>query len=628
MRLNLVCWICLVLLFGSANPLIIVAHDDEDAKSVNNSAGANPGNAPPTGNGFGNGYDSHNINLLGHLWLHEIGNLNASNIIGNDIWGWTDAASGREFALMGLTNRTSFIEVTDPTAPVYLGSLKTTPGTGNRAWRDIKIYNEQAYIVSDGNGAHGLQVFDLTQLLTASPSSTTSPHYFSSVGVYNGFTSAHNVIVNEDSGYAYVVGANVASGGLHVLDLNGGSDGAMPTFAGNFSADGYTHDAQVVNYIGPDSDYVNAEIAFNCNEDTLTIVDVTDKSNMTQISRVGYSGSEYSHQGWLSEDQHYFFMDDELDEYRADELIKTRTRVWDVSNLDAPVYLGYHDGERSTIDHNLYVKGDYIYQANYTSGFRMLKINDAATLDLEEWGYFDTYMDDDNVNFNGAWSVFPFFESGTILVSDRQNGLFVLSAVEPPEILDVVVQDGTPQRSMVAELGIVMSGPVELEEDAITVMQRNNLGGVTGTAVDISVETSALGDDTWVSVSFNDTTRPDTGTLLDGNYQLTIDPTKVLAAGSSVAMEQEFVFGDEAADNFFCFFGDFDGNRTLSLSPDRVEFRPAIRTRDGDSKYSPYFDYDSDGEIDIFERVKFRMNFGKTLSFDSSGSKSGDRFRR
>ena len=432
MRVSLVGAFCFLICLVMASPALH-AHDDEDAKSVNNSSGANPGNPPPVGNGFNNGYDSHNINLLGHMFLDEIGNLGASNVIGNDIWGWTDSASGREFAVMGLTNRTSFIEVTDPTAPVYLGSLRTTPGTGNRAWRDVKVYNNQAYIVSDNNGAHGMQVFDMAQLLTAPESSTTSPHYFSSVGVYTGFEEAHNVFVNEDSGYAYVVGSpNVANGGLHVLNLNGGTSSAMPTFAGNFSADGYTHDTQVVNYIGPDTDYAGAEIAFNSNEDTLTIVDVSNKSNMTQISRTGYSGSEYSHQGWLSEDQKYFFMDDELDEYRADTPIQTRTRVWDVSDLDNPNYLGYHDGEKATIDHNLYVKGHFIYQANYTSGFRMLRINDAATLDFEEFGYFDTYMADDNVTFNGAWSVFPFLESGTILVSDRQNGLFLLSAVPEP----------------------------------------------------------------------------------------------------------------------------------------------------------------------------------------------------
>lgn len=439
MRVSLNYWICCLVCLLLACPISTVnAHDDEDAKGVGNSAGANPGSGPNGGGGGGGGggnggYASNNIQLQSHLWLNEIGNLNVSNIIGNDVWGWTDSSSGREFALMGLTNRTSFIEVTNPTAPVYLGSLRTTEGTGNRAWRDVKVYNDQAYIVSDNNGAHGMQVFDLTQLLTASESSTTSPHYFSSVGVYDGFEEAHNVFVNEDSGYAYVVGSpDVADGGLHVMDLNGGTNGAMPTFVGNFSADGYTHDTQVVNYIGPDTDYAGQEIAFNSNEDTLTIVNVSDKSNMTQLSRVGYQGSEYSHQGWLSEDQQFFFMDDELDERRADSKVHTRTRVWDVSDLDNPLYLGYHEGVETTIDHNMYVKGDFIYQANYTSGFRMLKINDASTLDLEEWGYFDTYFADNDVTFNGAWSVFPFFDSGTILVSDRQNGLFVLTAVPEP----------------------------------------------------------------------------------------------------------------------------------------------------------------------------------------------------
>ncbi len=432
MRVSLLRSFCFLLTLAMACPLLGAFDGGGGGKSLNNSAGANPGLSEGS-------YNSYNINLLGHVWLHEMGSLGASNVLANDLWGWTDSASGREFALVGLTNRTSFVEVTDPTAPVYLGSLKTTPGTGNRTWRDVKVYNNQAYIVSDNNGAHGMQVFDLTQLLTASESSTTSPTYFSSVGVYDGFREAHNVFVNEDSGYAYVAGSpDVANGGLHVLNLNGGVNGAMPTFAGNFSADGYTHDTQVVNYIGPDADYAGKEIAFNSNEDTLTIVNVSDKSNMTQIARVGYSGSEYSHQGWLSEDQKFFFMDDELDESRSDTLIHTRTRVWDVSDLDDPRYLGYHEGTESTIDHNLYVKGDLIYQANYTSGFRLLRINDAATLDLEEVGYFDTYDADNNVTFNGAWSVFPYFDSGTILVSDRQNGLFILTAVPEPGSLIVL----------------------------------------------------------------------------------------------------------------------------------------------------------------------------------------------
>jgi choice-of-anchor B domain-containing protein len=395
-------------------------HDQEGEKSIANSAGAGIGGNGP--------YDSRNVNLLSRLGLDEM-HGGPSNVLGNDVWGWTDSLTGREYAIMGMTDRTSFVDVTDPTAPTFLGSLASH--TGNRTWRDMKVFNDRAYIVADSNGEHGMQIFDLTQLR-----SVTSPQNFSSTAHYDGFNRAHNISINEDSGFAYVVGSEVASGGLHVLDLNGSS--FIPTLAGEFADDGYTHDTQVVNYSGPDSDYANREVAFNSNEDTLTIVDVTDKSNMTEISRAGYDNANYAHQGWLSEDHKYFFMDDELDERNSDELIQTTTRVWDVQDLDNPEYLGSYDGVEATIDHNLYVKDGIIYQANYTSGLRMLRINDASTLDLEEIGFFDTYNTDNNVSFNGAWSVYPFFESGTILVSDRQNGLFMLQAVPEPGTACVV----------------------------------------------------------------------------------------------------------------------------------------------------------------------------------------------
>ncbi len=390
-------------------------HDFDNEKAIGNSAPAGIG-------GFGP-YSSRNVKMLGHLTLAEMG-AGQSNVLGNDIWGWT-SSTGREIAIMGMTNSTAFVDVSDPNNPLYLGRMMTH--TGNNVWRDMKVYNDHVYVVADNNGNHGLQIFNLNDLLAVD---LNNPQTFSATAHYGGFREAHNIAINQSSGYAYVVGSEKASGGLHVLDL---SSPTAPTVAGNFSADGYTHDVQVVNYIGPDSDYANREIAFASNEDTLTIVDVSDKNNMTEISREGYPDNEYSHQGWLSEDQRFFYMNDELDERRADELIATRTHVWNVEDLDNPVYLGKYDGQASTIDHNLYVKDGLIYQANYTSGLRILQVNDASILDIEEIGFFDTYNTDDNVTFNGAWSVFPFFDSGTIIVSDRQNGLFVLRFSSVPE---------------------------------------------------------------------------------------------------------------------------------------------------------------------------------------------------
>ncbi|HMP78607.1 MAG TPA: choice-of-anchor B family protein, partial [Pirellulaceae bacterium] len=177
--------------------------------------------------------------------------------------------------------------------------------------------------------------------------------------------------------------------------------------------------------LGSPANLLGREIAFCCNEDTLTIVDVTNKQTPVLISRTGYPEHAYTHQGWLSEDHRFFFVDDELDEMQ-NQPTKTRTHVWWLRTLTNPVYLGHVLGTENTIDHNQYVHGKYIFQANYTSGLRIREIVNPRLKVLPEVGYFDTYPADNSLTFNGAWSVYPYFPSGNIIVSDRQNGLFVL----------------------------------------------------------------------------------------------------------------------------------------------------------------------------------------------------------
>ncbi|MEM7317148.1 MAG: choice-of-anchor B family protein, partial [Planctomycetota bacterium] len=240
--------------------------------------------------------------------------------------------------------------------------------------------------------------------------------------------------INEDSGFAYVVGSNEAAGGLYIIDL---SNPASPTFAGSFASDGYTHDVQVVNYAGPDTVHVGQEIAFAANEDTLTIVDVTDKGppagNPVQLSRTGYANSQYTHQGWLSEDHRYYYFNDELDERNLGN--NTRTHVFDVSDLDSPVYVGFHEHNSQAIDHNLYVHDGYIFEANYESGVRILKATNPGQAQMVESGFIDTHAGD-SAAFNGAWSVYPFFDDGKFLVSDIQNGLIIAQFDEPSSFVN------------------------------------------------------------------------------------------------------------------------------------------------------------------------------------------------
>lgn len=372
--------------------------------------------ATPCVDGFADVYPCSNVDLLAFMPLADIGGGE-----GNDIWGWTDPLTGSEYAIMGRTNGTAFVDVTDPENPVYVGNLPSRTFVSN--WRDVKVYANHAFIVSEAN-FHGMQVFDLTELRDV----VSPPVQFTDTAFYNDgdggrptVSNSHNVVINEDSGYAYLVGTNTCSGGLHMVDV---SDPIVPVFAGCFSADGYTHDAQCVMYTGPDPDYAGAEICVNANEDTVTIVDVSDKSNPIQVSRTGYADSAYTHQGWFTEDHRYFLLDDELDEVGFGH--NTRTRIWDVSDLDAPVLIGIYDGPTASIDHNLYVAGDRVYEANYRSGLAILDSSDVANGNLSEMGFFDVYPSSDSNAFNGAWSVYPYFQSGTLIVSGIEQGLFVL----------------------------------------------------------------------------------------------------------------------------------------------------------------------------------------------------------
>ncbi|MBC8345559.1 MAG: choice-of-anchor B family protein [Candidatus Marinimicrobia bacterium] len=383
------------------------------------------GSKIPCEEGYADGYPCKGVDLLSFLSPQDLGGTD----ILNDIWGWTDSQTGNEFALVGLLNGTSFVDVTDPVNPVVLGLLPTH--TISSIWRDIKVYNNYAYVVSENAGNHGVQIFDLTLLRDVTEFTT-----FSETSHYDLIGSAHNIFINEKSGFAYVVGVGSAAtsdkrcnGGSHIMDL---SDPVNPVFAGCFahkgtgrSGTGYSHDIQVVIYGGPDSDYVGNEIAFSSNETALSIADVSDKSNPIIISKydVTNAGSRYIHQGWLSEDQKYFFVNDELNELRGLDDTQN-TLIFDVSDLDNPRLVSIYESTLTTIDHNNYVVDSLLYQSNYSAGLRILSIRDP--LNPGEVAFFDTYPAGDIIDFVGSWSNYPFFKSRTIVVSSIEGGLFVL----------------------------------------------------------------------------------------------------------------------------------------------------------------------------------------------------------
>jgi len=356
-------------------------------------------------------YPCENVELLAHL-----PNAQFDNLLSNDIWGWTDPLDGSEYVLLGKYGGLWFVDVTQPSSPIILGHMPTAGMGSGSTWRDVKVLGNKAYVVTEILQS-GLQVFDLTRLRDITNPPVVLPHD----ALIGGFSRAHNIAVHEDSQMVYVCGASNHPG----LVMFQHYDDALPELLGTFDEGGYIHDAQVVTYAGPDGDWLGETLAFSANETHIAIANVSDPTDVELIATATHDTVGYVHQGWLSPDQRYFFVGDEIDE--SGGLVNhTRTLIFDVQDVDNPFFLGGWDHDTEASDHNLYTRGPWLFQSNYKAGFRMLDGSAAADVTLEEVAFFDTHPDTDDPGFSGSWSNYPFFESGTIAVTDLDQGLFLI----------------------------------------------------------------------------------------------------------------------------------------------------------------------------------------------------------
>ena len=373
------------------------------------------------------GYACESVDLVSFLPLSALGAEPGERV--TDVWGWTDSETGREYVLIGRTAGLAFVDITNPGVPRFIGLMPANPSHA----RDIKVYRDHAFLTGDGAGDHGLLVFDLSRLRNVAE----IPATFEPDARYEEVASAHNLVIDTDSGFAYTVGTNTGGqscgGGLHMIDIR---NPLQPTFAGCYTDTegliwtGRTHDAQCTVYHGPDENYQGRQICFAANETAMRIVDVTDKATPEPISTASHPGTAYIHQGWLTEDHRYLYVNDELDEIvgTAD---RTRTLIYDVAELDDPILIGEHLGPDQATDHNLYIAGNRAYLANYQAGFRVLDVSDPEQ--PVEIGWFDTtpYGENPPGFGGGAWTAWPFFESGMIVVSSMNEGLFIVRPQRP-----------------------------------------------------------------------------------------------------------------------------------------------------------------------------------------------------
>jgi len=344
------------------------------------------------------------VSLYSNITLSTFGSGN-----GNDCWGYT-SPSGREYAIMGLNNKVAFVEVTNPSAPVI---RKTIPHNSS-LWGAIKVYGQYVYAATEQSGT-GIQVMDMGQIDSGI---VTLIKTIPSPG------RTHTLALNPDSGYLYTCGSREGTGWSMCFSLLNPAD-PVQVGANSMTAD-YNHECVVVSYTtGP---YAGREIWFGFSEGRgVDIVDVTNKNAPFLVKRVTYPNMGYCHQGWLSADKKYLYVDDEFDENNLGS--NTRSLIFNVEDLANASFVTTFTSGLSSIDHNQYVSDGFAFQANYTTGLRVFDITQNPTAPIQVGGY-DTYTANNNPTYNGAWSNYPYFPSGTVIVSDIDGGMFVLNTTE------------------------------------------------------------------------------------------------------------------------------------------------------------------------------------------------------
>ena len=383
--------------------------------------------ATPCIGGNAAGLPCSDVDLLSHVGFLDVSARPSGS---NDVWGFVDLNSGREYAIVGFNTGTGVFDVTDATNPREIGFIDGQVA----GWRDIKVYQffdgaadrwrAYAYVTTDGS-TDGLFVIDLGGL----------PHGIRRVSYASDIIRAHNVYASNTD---YSTGLSL-SGSMPTLVIAGSSiangryrsysliNPASPAFISGSDGVGYMHDAASFNITDArkDTQCVNAgaycEVLIDFNEDVFEIWDVTTKSQPVMLSSTSYANVGYVHSGWWSEDRQFVFVHDELDE--RDRGLATTLRVFSVADLRNPVLVGTWTGPTAAIDHNGFVRGNRYYMSNYTRGLTILDITNPANPLAA--GRLDTYPVSDSTMFNGAWGAYPFFWSGNIAISDIDSGFYM-----------------------------------------------------------------------------------------------------------------------------------------------------------------------------------------------------------
>ncbi len=314
-------------------------------------------------------------------------------------------SNGNEYALLGEENGMIIVDITIPTAPVQLVQIPMV----NSLWKEIKVYQNYAYVTTEGTGG-ALQIVNLNAIPATTPGAYTY-HTYTGDGAINGqLSTVHALHIDTTKGFCYLFGTNLFQGGAVFLDLN--TDPYNPTYAGKYQATSgnpYVHDG----YVDNDTLY-----AGHIYDGLFATVDCTNKL-VPNVLAITTTPTAFTHNTWISNDRNYIFT--------TDENTNSYLASYDVSNLSNIQELDRIQSQNpgsGSIVHNTHILDNWAITSWYKDGFVITDVT--RPHNLVHVGWYDTFSGSGN-GFSGDWGVYPFFPSGTIVASNIDEGLFVCS---------------------------------------------------------------------------------------------------------------------------------------------------------------------------------------------------------
>jgi choice-of-anchor B domain-containing protein len=368
---------------------------------------------PPQGplkcvGGLAGPYPCQAVDQASQVRLSELGG--PSEVAGN-VLGWHHEASGRELAVLDLRTKISFIEVTNPESPRVIGDYGTGLIMGGKA-----IYRNHLYVMTLQGGEGVLDILDLTRLLGAAGPST----HFDADATYtlDGYGS---ISIVQETGHAHLlISGQTQPLPAVTLDLSGDPESPVELTAW---APGppYPANPECVLYHGPDTRFQSHEIcAGAASRRSMVIWDMTDE---VKLSRTFYKRYNAPWKVAFTDDHRYLLLADSHDEHNPG--FNTRTFLFDLASLTAPVQFASYDGPTQGRDLHLEVRGRYAYLANASAGVRILDLRQIAKGRLREAGSFDVEPEVSGANWFGAYSL-DVLPSGIVIVGSVRQGLYVL----------------------------------------------------------------------------------------------------------------------------------------------------------------------------------------------------------